>query len=232
MKSTPEDFSSFYSDAILAFDVLFVEKAYAQFRPYFKGKSCLELGPATGYMTRLLIDDFEKVTVVEGSESLIAQIPNHVKLVKHFALFEEFEPGEQFDTIIVNHVLEHIEHPVELLLRIKRWLKPAGSLIVGVPNSQSFHRLAAVKMGLLKTEDELNTRDIALGHHRVYDLKLLKEHVLAAGYTITDEGGVFLKFLSNHQIEQQLNRNIIDAYFELGKEFKENSAEIYLILTL
>ena len=67
-----------------------------------------------------------------------------------------------------------------------------GICIVGVPNAKSFHRLAAVKMGLLKSEYDLNSRDLELGHYRIYDLELLKNHMDQAGFKIKFESGIFL----------------------------------------
>jgi len=226
----PDNFSSFYNVKLQGIDLKLSDYGYLQFKPYFKGETCLELGPATGYMTTHLLNDFEELTAVEGSLSLLEQIPVHEKLVKVHALFEEFEPNKKFDTIVMSHVLEHIEHPVALLQRIRSWMHKDTVFILGVPNAKSFHRLAAVKMGLLKTEYELNERDTALGHYRVYDMNGLKADAKAAGLQVKDSGGILLKFLSNNQIEKMMNDQILDAYFRLGNDFKENSAEIFLIL--
>lgn len=227
----PENFSSFYTNEKLGFDLKIVQYCYKSYLPFFRGKTCLELGPATGYMTQFLVKDFRQVTVVEGSKSLIDQIPEVENLTKIHSLFEDFTPSEKFDTIIMNHVLEHIENPESLLTSIKSWLASNGVFILGVPNAKSFHRLAAVKMGLLDTEYQLNERDKALGHYRVYDMAILKKQTLNAEFKILETGGVFLKFLSNAQIENFLSDSILDAYYELGKSFKENCAEIFIIAT-
>ena len=89
--------------------------------------------------------------------------------------------------------------------------------------------MAAVKIGLLNTENELNERDKELGHYRVYDFDLLRKHLSDAGFNIIAEGGVFLKFLSNQQTVEYLSEGIIDAYFKLGEEFKNNAAEIFVV---
>lgn len=231
MTNSPEKFAGFYDHQQLGFDLRLVLMGYQQFKPFFKGNLGLELGPATGYMTNLLHEDFENLVIVEGSESLLKQVPEYTNVTKIHSLFETYSPNLKFDTIILNHVLEHIENPTDLLKRIFNWMKDDGVAIVGVPNAKSFHRLAAVKMGLLKSEYELNERDNKLGHYRVYDFIQLREHVRKAGFKISYEGGVFLKFLSNDQIEKCLNDKIIDAYFCMGNEFKENSAEIFVVLT-
>lgn len=230
MKKHPEQFANFYDPQKLGFDLTMVEEGYLRFRNFFKGRTGLELGPATGYMTRHLVNDFEQLHIVEGSETLLAQIPDYPNVIKVNSLFENFNPSRKFDTIILNHVLEHIENPISLLKLIKTWMTDDGVLIIGVPNAQSFHRLAAVKMGLLIRESDLNSRDLELGHYRVYDFSLLRDHVSQANLKIVKEGGIFLKFLSNNQIEKFLSKEIIDAYFELANAFKENSAEIFMIL--
>lgn len=181
MKNNLDNFSSIYNDQDLGFDLELVEFAYRSFKLFFSGNSCLELGPATGYMTKFLLNSFDRVICVEGSKELYKKLPEHPKLIKINSMFEDFQTSEKFDTIIMNHVLEHLEDPVKILKKIKNWMHETSVLIVGVPNAKSFHRLAAVKMGLLKSEYQLNDRDIALGHKRIYDSEILKTHVFESG---------------------------------------------------
>jgi len=187
----PEYFSDFYDNENLGFDLILVKKGFDKFRHHFKGSNCLELGPASGYMTTELVKVFERVVAVEGSKTLFALIPSYPNLEKHNSLFETFNTNEKFDTIILNHVLEHIEEPITLLKHIKNWLSPDGVLILGVPNAKSFHRLAAVKMGLLNSEYDLNERDHQLGHYRVYDFKLLLNDIKKADLKVKFKGGSF-----------------------------------------
>jgi len=225
----PEQFAGFYSDKNLEFSFQVLDEMVNRFLPYFRGRSCLELGPATGHMTRTLASHFEEVVAVEGSASLLARVPDMPNLLKVHSLFESFEPVKTFDTIICNHVMEHVEHPVPLLRRMRAWLRPSGVAIIGVPNAKSFHRLAAVKMGLLRSEHDLNERDHALGHYRVYDQASLRHDVEASGLKIVAEGGVLIKFLSNQQTVNLLSPEIIRSYFELGDQFASNAAEIYCV---
>lgn len=229
MSSNPEAFANFYQGDKLGLDIKLVEVGFLTFEPFFSGVSCLELGPATGYMTKHLVGSFSSVTAVEGSKTLIDQIPNYSNLKKVNCLFEDFVPSEKYDTIIINHVLEHLEDPVSVLMKAYDWLNKDGICIVGVPNAKSFHRLAAVKMGLLVSEYDLNSRDLELGHYRVYDLELLKSHMEQANFKIKFESGLFIKFLSNAQIESFLDDRVVEAYFDLAHDFYQNSAEIFVI---
>jgi 2-polyprenyl-3-methyl-5-hydroxy-6-metoxy-1,4-benzoquinol methylase len=129
----------------------------------------------------------------------------------------------------MNHVLEHIEDPVFVLKKLKNYLSENGRLLVGVPNANSLHRLAGVKMGLLTSVYELNERDKSLGHYRVYDESLLRKHLEESGFYIEHAGGIFLKFLSNKQIEEFLDEKILDAYYELSDLMPQFCALIYMI---
>ena len=192
-KQKVQDSSQFYNKSFLNFDYKLTEMNYLSLKPYFKGKNLLELGPAMGHMTKFLVNDFENISVVEGSKELLDLIPNYDNIEKHHSYFEEFETDKKFDTIIMSHVLEHIENPIKILKLISRWLSENGIIIISVPNSKSLHRLAAVEMGLLESEYELNQRDLVLGHYRVYDLNSLKKDIIESSLKIIDEGGVFFE---------------------------------------
>jgi 2-polyprenyl-3-methyl-5-hydroxy-6-metoxy-1,4-benzoquinol methylase len=43
-------------------------------------------------------------------------------------------PASHFDVIVINHVLEHVPAPLELLEEVHRILKGDGLLVIGVPN--------------------------------------------------------------------------------------------------
>jgi SAM-dependent methyltransferase len=46
-------------------------------------------------------------------------------------------PSQSFDVITMWHVLEHVPDPAQVLAEVRRLLRPAGVLIVGVPLSDS-----------------------------------------------------------------------------------------------
>lgn len=209
-----------------------VHYGYISIKPYFKKGSCLELGCADGSMTRKIINDFEKVVAVDGS-SKYCDIIKKIININHFkvicSLFEEFQPEGLYDTIIMAHVLEHLEDPILILKRVKNWLNEDGVLIIIVPCADSIHRQVAVKMGLLKRVNELNDYDIKLGHRRVYTWDTLLDDIKKADLKIEHMGGIFFKPLTNKQIEEWFNEKIMDGFFELGKEFPKISSEIYAI---
>jgi len=60
-------------------------------------------------------------------------------------LLDAAYPKKSFDVVVLNHVLEHLPKPVEILLEAKRILKDDGHLVIGVPNFGSY--MAAIKKG-------------------------------------------------------------------------------------
>lgn len=216
-------------DSETQFSKIFIEKIFEEYKGYFSGDECLELGLGNGYMTKKLIKVFKHVTVVDGSKTLLSKIDDQNNLKKVCSMFEDYETNDKYDTIIMNHILEHLENPVTILRRAKEWMSNNSNILIGVPNAKSFHRLAGVKLGLLKTEYDLNERDHALGHKRVYDFDLLLKHLDEAGLKVKKEGGVFLKFLTNKQIDNYLSPSIIDAYFKISPQFYHNAALIYVV---
>jgi SAM-dependent methyltransferase len=223
--------ASFYLQSILDFDYKLCNYNYKTLQPYFRGNLALELGPASGYMTKYLIEDFKEIHLVEGSLDLLNRIPDYANVKKFHSLFENFSSDVSYDSIVMSHVLEHIENPVEVLKKIYQWLSPDGVFLVSVPNALSIHRLVAVEMGLLDSVYTLNARDKELGHYRVYDLNILESHIKLAGFKVYDTGGIFLKPVSNKQIEENWSDEMIEGFYKAGKYFKENCAEIFIACT-
>lgn len=210
---------------------------YRTLKPFFRGATALELGIADGQMTARLLESFAQVVGLEGSTKFIdevrARFPGageRLRLVH--TLFEEFETDECFDTVLVMHVLEHVEDAVGLLRCAKRWVAPGGVLLINVPNARSLHRLAAVKMGLLEFPHSFNDTDRSLGHRRVYYPEQLADDIVTTGLTLVQMGGIFLKPLANKQIERDWTPEMIDAFYVLGDDFPDIAAEIYAVCTV
>ena len=55
----------------------------------------------------------------------------------------EDEEVHDLDGVVLWHVLEHLDDPARALERARRWLRPGGVLLVGVPNLASFQRRVA-----------------------------------------------------------------------------------------
>ena len=200
------------------------------FERHFQGTSCLELGPAEGVMTAQLTAHFGRLTVVEGSQTFAALIAaDHPEVIVHHMLIEAFAPTERYDTIVLGHVLEHVEDPSAILRLAGSWLAPGGRILAAVPNAHSLHRQAAVLMGLLADEHALNEADVHHGHRRVYDPDSFRAVFASAGLNVEHFGGYWIKPLANSQIEKDWTEEMLQAFMQLGELYPEVAAEIYIV---
>ncbi len=201
---------------------------------YLTGDTLLELGPAEGVMTDLFAQTGKKMTLVEGSETFCTDLRRrHPQAEVVNALFEEFEPTQTYDTIVLGHVLEHVQDPVAIMKRVKNWATPGtGRIFAAVPNARSLHRQAAVIMGLLPQEDALNELDKHHGHRCVFNPESFRNVFYQAGLKIEVFGGYWLKPVSNKQIEENWTPEMLAAFMQLGERYPDIAGEIYVVATV
>ncbi|MEJ7813447.1 MAG: class I SAM-dependent methyltransferase [Gemmatimonadaceae bacterium] len=209
---------------------LSVRHSYSIVERFLRDGSILELGAAEGVMTNYLARRGQPLTIVEGSGRFCADLRARFPQceVVH-ALFEEFEPGRAFDNIVLGHVLEHVDDPVRILARVRSWLSERGRVVASVPNARSLHRQAAVSLGLLQFEEELNDLDRHHGHRRVYNPETFRRDFRAAGFTVETFGGYWIKPLSNQQLDSTWTDEMIQAFMQLGERYPDIAAEIYVV---
>ena len=207
-----------------------VRYSFRVFERYLRGTSILEMGPAEGVMTRLLVDTGKALTVVEGSRAFCDAIAaRHPGVEVVHSLFEDYAPAKKFDNIVLGHVLEHVAEPADIVKRAAAWLTPSGRILAAVPNCRSLHRQAAVIMGLLASETSLNEADIHHGHRRVFDPESFRQCFVAAGLAVEVFGGYWLKPLANAQIEATWTPTMLEAFMQLGERYPDIAGEIYVV---
>ena len=207
-----------------------VEHSFEICARHLRGGRLLEMGPAEGVMTPHLARIAGELTLVEGTAAFCDDLRRRFPQARVVhSLFEDFEPAQAFDSIVLGHVLEHVEDPVALLKRVRGWLADGGRLFAAVPNARSLHRQAGVILGLLPIENAMNETDRHHGHRRVYDPELFRSHFLEAGLAIEVFGGYWLKPVSNRQIEQSWTPELLDAFMRLGERYPDIACEIYVV---
>lgn len=209
-----------------------VRHTFSVFAPYIRGRSLLEVGAAEGIMTELLSRTGLDLTIVEGAETFCDDLRRRFPdaTVVH-SLIEDVEIEGPFDTVVLGHVLEHVDDPIAALATVRRLLAPGGRILCAVPNARSLHRQMAVIMGLTASEADLSDLDIQHGHRRVYDPESFRQEFLQAGLRIERFGGYWMKPISNAQIEQAWSPEMLEAAMALGERYPDISAEIYVIAT-
>jgi SAM-dependent methyltransferase len=136
-------------------------------------------------------------------------------------------PSGRFDHIVLFNILEHLADPAGVLAVLKRALAPAGRMHLSVPLAGSLHRWLGVELGLIRAVGQLAESDLAFGHHRVYDLPLLRAHVAAAGLEVRDEAPFYLKPLPTATLDP-LPWELHEALDALGAKFPQFASYVYL----
>lgn len=226
-----------YNSRVFTNDRVYIyDYRYRTVRQRMTGPKVLEVGVGNADLTNWLSEDstFEIVSL-DGSQSVLdhaaqkISYPERVFFVHTY--FEDFDSDTLFDDILITHSLEHVDYPVSILRRFKRFLKPKGRIHITVPNAMSIHRILGKEMGMLEREDSLNSYDIEVGHQRVYTTELLREHVFHAGLKVIDSAGIVFKPLSDSQMITLINtygQEIIEGLFAVGCRLPELAAELYL----
>jgi ribosomal protein S18 acetylase RimI-like enzyme len=207
------------------------------FKHHFVKGNCLELGSFKGDFTKRLIPYFDDITCIEASDEAIkiAQQTLNSNITYFNSLFETVNLPKKYDNIILTHVLEHIDNPVELLKRIKEeWLSENGKLFLVCPNANAPSRQIAVKMGLITHNSAITPAEVEHGHRITYTLDTLERDAKKGGLNIIYRSGIFFKALANFQWDQLLNTDIIskeylDGCFQLGQQYPDLCSSIMLI---
>jgi 2-polyprenyl-3-methyl-5-hydroxy-6-metoxy-1,4-benzoquinol methylase len=218
------------------FDVMHRFKIRA-FQPFFRPGRVLELGSHEGSFTELLIPYFDDITCLEASAVAIdrarQRLGDQVTFVH--GLIESAPISDRYDTVVMTHVLEHVDDPVGVLRRINHeWLSADGRLFVVVPNAHAASRQIAVHMGLIDHATSVTPAEAEHGHRRTYTLETLERDAVGAGLSVVHRSGIFFKALANFQWDRLLQTDIIsDGYlegcFKLGQRYPDLCSSVFLV---
>lgn len=207
------------------------------FKPFFVNQNVLELGSFEGAFTERLLPYFKEIYCVDASKDAVAKakekLGDQVTIIN--ALFEDVVLGVKYDNIILTHVLEHMDDPVQLLKRINdEWLSDIGKLFLVCPNANAPSRQIAVKMGLVTHNQAITEAEWEHGHRRTYTLDTLERDATQAGLRVVHRSGIFFKALANFQWDQLLPTEIIsaeylDGCYKLGQNYPDLCASVFLL---
>lgn len=153
----PENTSEHYNDTYYnetyggragALDERIFDERLRVIRAYVpEGASVLEVGAASGEFLHVLEILGYDVTGVELSARAakhaerLYNIPVRIGTLKD-AVYDD----EQFDAVVLYHVLEHLEDPLSELREIHRILKPGGIILIEVPHPTSLDARVSTKL--------------------------------------------------------------------------------------
>jgi len=158
-----------------------------------KNARVLELGPATGYMSRAFVGQGCSVVAIELDPAMAeraAEVCERVIVGDIDRLDLEEELGEdRFDAIVAADVLEHLRDPLGALHRLRPYLEDDGAFVFSVPNIAH----GSVRLALL--EGHFDYREIGLldtSHLRFFTRESLEE--------MLDEAELGMAELHRHEL--------------------------------
>lgn len=124
------------------------------------GRRVLELGPATGHMSRVLTERGCSVVGIEVDGEMAKEAAEHCERIIVGDLDEldlDAELGDdRFDVIVAADVLEHLRDPLSALRRLRAFLVPDGFFVISLPNIAH----GSVRLALL--EGHFSYRNVGL----------------------------------------------------------------------
>ncbi len=215
-----------------SFDNTIILNWYAQriVNKYPSELKVLDLGLGHGIVAKIFSNHFQDYTVLDGSSQIIEKFKNKNKKFKgniQEVFFEDYNTNERYDLIVMGFILEHVDNPLIILNKYKKYLKTNGKIIITVPNAESMNRRIGHLSNLLKDIYELSSNDLLLGHKRYFTVTSIIELIKNSSLKDNLIEGIYLKPLTTSQIlSLNLDETIIKAFCELGIKYPELSTAI------
>lgn len=150
-----------------------------------QGRQILELGCATGFISRHLKERGCTVTGVEISPEAAEYARQWCDRVIVHDLSQSGwseQTGQGFDTVICGDVLEHLPDPGRTLKEIAGLLTPEGRVVISLPNIAHIRVRAKLLLGRFDYEPG-GIMDVT--HLRFFTFKSARQLIEGAGYRIT-----------------------------------------------
>jgi|TARA_B110000483_G_scaffold58530_1_gene73094 2-polyprenyl-3-methyl-5-hydroxy-6-metoxy-1,4-benzoquinol methylase len=135
----------------------------------------LDVGAGLGHLLSAVDQKWDKHCIEISNRGCNYIKKNYVEIkITNQELKENIFEKNYFDVVILYHVIEHLEKPLEILKSIRDILKPNGFLILGTPTSSNM---------MFKIFKE-NFRLLDPGHLSIVSEKQLKKSLLHFGFQI------------------------------------------------
>ncbi len=149
-------------------------------------KSVLEIGSATGYLSRRLVEAGCRVTAIEA-DAESARLAEHagVRLICGSVEDEEIlqQVRDTFDVVLLADVLEHLRWPERTLARMRQFLKPGGYAVISLPNVANWK----TRVGLLCGRFDYREEGILdRTHLRFFTKRSAEAMIREAGYDVLE----------------------------------------------
>ncbi len=173
-----------YQDYEAHFRNIFLKRIQIIEKFFVEPGKVLEIGCSVGILLSILKEKGWEVWGVEPSKSAKLARKKGIKVINK--IFERADlPKGYFDLIILNHTLEHLKSPPDILKKARTLLKKGGKILVDVPNFGSLSsRILGKKWPYLAPTDHL--------YH--FEPRTLRKLITKAGFKVIFESshsGIF-----------------------------------------
>lgn len=145
----------------------------------------LDIGSATGHFLSVFKEHGWDVQGLEISDWCRDYSERHFGIHSTKATVETMcLPEKQFDIIAMNHVLEHLRSPLDVLRKIRNWLRDDGMLCIEVPNE--FNDLVFSAAGTWGRKRLYNLPGPILHHQLFFTPKSFRAALMASGFTTVE----------------------------------------------
>jgi len=159
-----------------------------------EGSRVMELGPATGYMTRVFAERGCTVVGIELDPNMAEQARGFCErlIVGDLDVLDlKAELGdERFDVIVAADVIEHLKDPLAALRKLKPFLAPEGHFVISVPNVAH----GSIRLALLSGRFDYQEKGLLDSTH----LRFFTRETLAK---LLDEAELGVVDLHRHEVD-------------------------------
>lgn len=135
--------------------------------------------------------------------------------------------------IICASLLHEVENPGEMLEAMRMISDKNTVVLLNVPNANSFHRVLAQGMNIIKSTSEMTERNYTFQQNRVYDVNSFSDIIEKSGFRILKHETAFVKPFTHAQMMSILKNNIIDVQvleglYAMSDKLPELGSEIFV----
>ena len=236
------DYEKNYSNAVCGFEkykVFYRKRKIVEIIEQYSPQSILEIGCGMEPLFCYVKGD-QKFTIVEPAEKFCENAKQlsvenkNVTCIKGF--FEEEADRlceTSFDMVICSSLLHEVKQPEKLLNAIKKVCNSKTVIHINVPNMFSIHRLLGVEMGIISDIFEASDCNRQFQQNTNFDIAKLKTMMETNGLKVIEEGSFFVKPFSHKQMEDMVEKHIIDetvldGLYKLTEYMPQFGSEIYV----
>jgi acetyltransferase-like isoleucine patch superfamily enzyme len=186
-------------------------------------------------------NDFDHMVVVEPEKQFFNLVneeafmyPNVHIINNHIEkAFDELK-NRSFDFIVIGGFLHEINNSSEVLEAVRGLCSRETIVYSYVPNANSFHRLLALKMGLIDSIYQKSEHDELFDRQNVFNRNSFNDLMKSHRFKVIDSGSYFLKPFTHSQMDDLLNKEIInekvlDGLDRIIEFFPDMGAELWNI---